>query len=158
MLKISDLGSGLAIASLGAVIFAQSRSFPAAGGVPVGPSFYPGLIGCVLFACGLVLAIGSIRRKTAWPIAEIPEWMAKPKSVVAVIAIAAAIVAYALLSTTLGFLATSLLVTTALLLAFGVNWLTSLGAALCLSVVLHVVFAILMRVPLPYGFIERMLP
>ncbi|KKB86064.1 hypothetical protein VW29_04030 [Devosia limi DSM 17137] len=158
MLKVSDLGSGLAIASLGALVFAQSRSFPAAGGVPVGPSFYPGLIGGVLFVCGVALAISSIKQRTALPVVALPGWTRKPRSVLAVGAIVAAIVLYAVLSAQLGFLATAMLVTTVLLLAFGVRWYASLGAALALSVVLHVLFAVLMRVPLPYGLIERMLP
>ena len=158
MLKVSDLASGLAIAGLGLAILLRARTFPSIGASPVSPAFYPGLIGAVLTACGLALVVMSLKKKAALPIAEIPDWMRRPGNFVAVLAVPAAIIAYGLLSPPLGFLATSVLVTFGLLLAFRVNVLWSAGVALVLSVSLHVIFVMLMRVPLPYGVIEAMLP
>jgi putative tricarboxylic transport membrane protein len=157
MLKVSDLGSGLAIASLGAFVFVHSRSFPAAGGVPVGPSFYPGLIGSVLFGAGLILAASALRQNSALPLSERPQWLHSGKALLAVCGVAIAMVAYALLAPALGFLATSFLVTAALLIAFGVKWYVGVGTAFGISVILHVIFAVLMRVPLPFGIIEQVL-
>lgn len=158
MFRVSDLGSGLAIASLGAFVLMESRTFPDAGGIPVGPSFYPGLIGGVLTMAGLVLAANALRRHAAFPIVERPQWLRPGKGLLAVFAVPAAVIAYALLAPALGFLATSFLVMTALLMAFGVRWHVSVITAVGISAILHVVFALLMRVPLPFGFIEQLLP
>ena len=157
MFRVSDLGSGLAIASLGVFVFVQSRSFPAAGGIPIGPSFYPGLIGSVLFGAGLILAASALRQNSALPLVERPQWLRPGKALLAVCGVAVAMVAYALLAPALGFLATSFLVTASLLIAFGVKWYVSVGTAFGISVILHVIFAVLMRVPLPFGFIEQVL-
>ncbi|WP_158626042.1 tripartite tricarboxylate transporter TctB family protein [Arsenicitalea aurantiaca] len=158
MLKVSDLGSGLAIAGLGLAIIVQAQGFPSVGASPVSPAFYPGLIGTVLLGCGLALALGSLLKKEAMPLGVLPEWLRRPGNILAVLAVPAAIIAYGLLSPVLGFLATAFLVTLGLLVAFRVNWLWSLGTAFVLSGLLHLVFVVLMRVPLPYGFIEALLP
>ncbi len=158
MLKVSDLVSGLAIAGLGIFIFVQSRSFPAIGNIGVAPSFYPGLIGVVLALCGLALAGTALLRGAALPLFVRPAWFSKPANVVAVLAVPASIVAYGLLSPRIGFLATSFLVASGLLLAFRVRVLTSLITAFLVTVALYLIFAITFRVPLPYGVIERLLP
>lgn len=154
MLKVSDFGSGLAIAGLGLAIFARAQSFssPAAGSVS--PAFYPGLIGLALAACGAGLAVAAVRRGAVRPVAALPRWLVRPGNVLAVLAVPAAILAYGLASPSLGFLATSILVMFGLLLAFRVSLLWSVAVALILPALLYVVFVILMRVPLPYGIIE----
>lgn len=157
MLRVSDLVSGLAVAGLGTVILLQARTYPSVGASPISPSFYPGLIGVVLIGCGAALAITSLVRGGAMPLAVMPDWIRRPGNIVAVLSIPVAVVAYGLLSPSLGFLATSTLVMLGLLLCFRVTWLWSVGIAVALSVALHVVFVVLMRVPLPSGLIEAML-
>ncbi|MCF3934919.1 tripartite tricarboxylate transporter TctB family protein [Acuticoccus sp. M5D2P5] len=154
MLKVSDLCSGLAIAGLGLAIFARAQSFVSVGASPISPSFYPGLVGLVLTACGLGLAISAIRRGDVRPLATVPAWMARPGNIVAVLSVPVAIVAYGLASPALGFLATSVLVMFGLLLAFRVSVLWSVAVALILPALLHLIFVVLMRVPLPSGIVE----
>ena len=157
MIKVSDLVSGLAIAGLGLGILLQARTFPSVGASPINPSFYTGLIGMVLMGCGVALAATSIVRKAAIPLAAVPDWARRSGNALAVFSVVAAIVAYGLLSPVLGFLATATLVALGLLLAFRANWLWSLGIAVALSIALHLIFVVLMRVPLPSGFIEATL-
>lgn len=157
MLRVSDLVSGLAVASLGLAILLQARTFLSVGASPIGPSFYPGLIGSVLIGCGAVLAITSLVKSAAMPFGVVPDWAKRPGNVLAVLSVPAAIIAYGLLSPALGFIATAMLVTLGLLLAFRVNWLWSLAVAVVLPAVLHLVFVVLMRVPLPSGVIEAVL-
>lgn len=154
MLKVGDLCSGLVVAGLGLAIFSRAQSFESVGASPISPAFYPGLIGLVLAVCGLGLVVAAIRRRAVRPLAVVPGWMARPGNIVAVLSVPVAIVVYGLLSPMLGFLATSVPVMLGLLLAFRVSLLWSLAVALILPVLLHIVFVILMRVPLPYGIVE----
>ncbi len=154
MLKVSDLCSGLVVAGLGVGILARAQSFQTVGASPISPAFYPGLIGLVLAACGLGLVVAAVRRGEVRPLGVLPEWLARPGNILAVVSVPVAILAYGLLSPQLGFLATSVLVMLGLLLAFRVSVLWSVAVALILSALLHVVFVVLMRVPLPYGIIE----
>ncbi|WP_108662471.1 tripartite tricarboxylate transporter TctB family protein [Acuticoccus kandeliae] len=157
MLRVSDLGSGLAIAGLGLAIFIHAQTFPSVGGVAIGPSFYPGLIGVVLMICGLALAGQSIRQRKAFPLAQVFPWIRKTENVLAVISIPVAILVYGLASPSLGFIATCLVVSLGLLLVFRVKWWMSILVASGLTAMLYVTFVIFMRVPLPYGIVERWL-
>lgn len=158
MLKVSDLVSGLAVAAFGLAVFLRAQSFPVAGGVAVSQSFYPGLIGAALVLLGLALAASALIRGAALPLGGRVEWVRRPGNVVAVLSVPAAILCYGLLSQRLGFIATSFLVATGLLLAFRVRAATSLAVAFCLTAILYAVFVRMSRVPLPYGVIEAMLP
>jgi putative tricarboxylic transport membrane protein len=157
VLRVSDLVSGLAVASLGALIVLQAQTFPSVGASPISPSFYPGLIGTVLMACGAALAITSLVKGGAMPLGVMPDWLRRPGNILAVLSIPAAIVAYGTMSPSLGFLAASALVMLGLLLCFQVKLLWSVAIAIALPTMLHVVFVVLMRVPLPFGLIEAML-
>ncbi|MEF2552629.1 tripartite tricarboxylate transporter TctB family protein [Aurantimonas sp. A2-1-M11] len=158
MLKVSDLGSGLAVAGLGLAVFLRAQTFPSVGASSVSPAFYPGLIGVVLMGSGAGLAITGAKREGAWLLRAMPVWMRRRENLVAVLAVPAAIIGYGLLSPVLGFLATVFLVTLSLLIAYRVKLLRSAVVAFTLSVLLHIVFVVAMRVPLPYGFVERLLP
>ena len=157
MLKVSDLASGLIVAGIGVAIVAQSTTFPAVAGIPIGPSVYPGVIGTVLALLGLALAVRAVMQRQALPVATMPPWLRPGRPLVAVLAIPVAVAAYALLAQQLGFLATSLGVVLGLLLAFGVRLPIAAVVALGTSAFLYVMFRILMRVPLPVGPIERLL-
>ena len=158
MLRVSDLVSGLVVAAMGLAIFLRAQSFPSVGGVAIAPSFYPGLIGAVLTLLGIVLAASTVLRRRALPIAGSVEWLRQPQNLVAVLSVPVAILCYGLLSPRLGFIVTSMLVTTGLLLSFRIRAATSLVIAACLTLVLYLVFVRLLHVPLPAGLIEGMLP
>lgn len=158
MPRVSDLASGLAVAGLGVAIFLKAQTFPAVGGVAAAPSFYPGMIGAVLVALGLALAAGAIIRRSAFPLAGRIEWFRRPANLVAVLAVPAAIILYGVLGERIGFIAACLLVATGLLLAFRVRPATSAVLGLGVTLMLHLIFAKLLRVPLPYGFVEMCLP
>lgn len=158
MLKVSDLGAGLAIASLGLAIVGQSQSFPAFGGMAVGPSFYPGVIGAILFLCGAALVVTSLVDRRGLPLASVPDWARRPANALAVVAVPVAIIAYGVFSPVLGFIATGFFVTLGLLLCFRARLVASLIVSVALIVALHVIFVVVMRVPLPYGFVESVLP
>jgi putative tricarboxylic transport membrane protein len=65
----------------------------------------------------------------------------------------ASVVFYILVSGPLGFIATTLLVLTALFLTFGVHAKLALPLAAALTMLVHYVFYGLLRVPLPWGIL-----
>jgi len=158
VLKVSDLASGLAIAGLGLAIFARAQGFSSPAASAISPAFYPGLIGLALTACGLGLAAAALRRRAVRPLAVLPGWAVRPGNLLAVLSVPAAVLAYGLASPALGFLATAVVVLFGLLLAFRVSLVWSVCVALILPAFLHIVFVVLMRVPLPYGLVEGWLP
>ncbi len=157
MLRVSDFVSGLVVAIVGLAIFLRAQSFPSVGGVAIAPSFYPGLLGAVLMLLGAALAVSAVLRGQILPIIAPIDWLRQPATVVAVLSVPAAIICFGLLSPMLGFIATAFLITTGLLLAFRVSLATSLIVALCLTLVLYLVFVRMLNVPLPAGLIEGML-
>ena len=157
MLRVSDLVSGLAVAGLGLSIFLRSQTFPAVGGVAIAPSFYPGLIGGVLVLLGLVLALHAVLRKEVFPLVHPLNLLRRPGNAVALLAVPLAIVAYGLISPDIGFIATAFPVSLGVMLAFRVRLGTGALAAFCLTLVFYLVFAKILRVPLPYGLIEAVL-
>ena len=157
MLRVSDLVSGLAVAGLGLFVFLRAQTFPAIGGVAIAPSFYPGLIGAILMVLGLALALQTLLRKAVFPLVHSLDRLRQPGNIMALLAIVLAILAYGLLSPAIGFIATVFPVSFVVLLAFRIR--PGIGAltAFCLTVAFYLLFAKILRVPLPYGFIEALL-
>jgi putative tricarboxylic transport membrane protein len=153
--KFNDALIGAALAALGAVVLWHIQGFPPMTGQKYGPAWFPGLIAIGLVACGGLLILGRLRAAAPQPLAQLPEWVRRPRAVAAVASVIGGLLFYIFAVDALGFHITA----AALLLA----WARFLGASLPLAlpiaigatVAIHLSFYKLLKVPLPWGVFER---
>ncbi len=152
-MKLGDRALGLLAAILGAAVVLHARTFPPMPGQPIGPSFFPIVIGCGVIVLGAVLFAGARRRRSG-PFVELDAWVRRPRMLVNFALVIASLLFYALAVDSLGFLVTGVLLLSALFFAFGVLRARILPLALAVTLVVHYVFYSLLRVPLPWGVLE----
>lgn len=132
---------------------AYARSFPRLHGQSYGPDLFPTLIGVGLAICGIILIVQGIRQRATVPMIDVGDWARDPHNMSNVVILLGCMVFYILLSDWLGFIPTSLLILTTLLLRFGSHWRTSLSVAVATTFIIHTVFAKFLLVPLPWGIL-----
>jgi putative tricarboxylic transport membrane protein len=151
--RFHDALSGLLTLLFGIAVIAYARSFPVTPGQPIGPGLFPMLIGGAMALCGVALFASSVRsRITPW--LQIDEWVRRPRRVLNGALVIGALVFYALAVDTLGFFLTALVFLTVLFLALEVprRWIAPIAVGMTLG--LHFAFYTLLRVPLPWGWLE----
>ena len=147
----TDRWLGLALALLAAAVLWSARTFPAVPGQKLGAGFLPTLVGSALLLCGVALLVRSWRaerRAAAAPLPRAAEQIGSAMALVGVIA------GYILLADRLGFLIVAPLALLASFRSLRVAWRPSLGWALGGTLVVHVAFYKLLRVPLPWGVLR----
>jgi putative tricarboxylic transport membrane protein len=153
--KFNDALLGAALVALGAVVLWHIQGFPPMLGQKYGPAWFPGAIAIGLVTCGGLLILGRMRAAAPQPLAELPEWVRRPRAVAAVASVICGLLFYILAVDALGFHITA----TVLLLAWARFLRASLGLALTIAigatVVIHLSFYKLLKVPLPWGVFER---
>jgi putative tricarboxylic transport membrane protein len=152
-MRLHDTPSGLLLLLFGASVAFYSHSFPITAEQRVGPGTFPTLIGIALSVCGAVLiASGRRQRGAAWVEGE--SWVREPRLALNAALVVTALIVYALAVETLGFFITAFMLLTALFLAFGVSRRWIVPVAVTVTFGLHVAFYSLLRVPLPWGWLE----
>jgi len=153
--KINDALSGAALVALGAAVLWHIQGFPPMPGQKFGPAWFPGPIAGGLIACGALLVAARLRAAAPVPLLALPEWMRRVRPVASVASVVAGLVFYVIAADTLGFHITA----AALLLMWsrllGAAWQFALPVALAATFVIHLAFYKLLKVPLPWGLLER---
>jgi putative tricarboxylic transport membrane protein len=157
--RLPDLVTGGAFAALGIGMAVHSRGFPSDFGL-AGPGLFPFLIGCVMAGAGMLIAAGGLRRRadTTVPEGGANDWLRRPPALLALLAVPVGIAFYALAAAPLGAGLAGALLVAAMALAWGRRPLESALLGLGAALVFHLVFAGLLRVPLPRGVFEAVLP
>jgi putative tricarboxylic transport membrane protein len=144
----TDRWAGLALALLGLAVMWSARSFPNVPGQKLGAGFLPMLVGAGLLLCAVVLLVRSLRG-LAYAGKSADE--ARREHFGSSLVIIGAIVGYIVLADRLGFLIVAPLCLVAAFLALRVKFSHALLWALAGTIVVHVAFYKLLRVPLPWG-------
>ena len=140
-----DRWVGLALALLGAAVYWTSRGFPAVPGQKLGAGFLPALVGVGLMLSGLALTWRSRRRLYEAADERAAEHVGSAFVIMVVIAV------YVLAADTLGFLIVAPVGLLVVFKALRVPWRPALLWALAGTIVVHLAFYKLLRVPLPWG-------
>jgi putative tricarboxylic transport membrane protein len=150
--KAIDLRLGIALAMLAAAVLWSAQAFPVVPGQQLGAGFLPKLVGAGLLLCGLGL-VGRSLRGTAYD-----DLVAAPTSswrdIGSALLILATIAAYIGLADQLGFMLVAPLCLLAVFRVLRVRWGQALGFALGGTLLVHLVFYKLLRVPLPWGVLR----
>ncbi|HKP66556.1 MAG TPA: tripartite tricarboxylate transporter TctB family protein [Casimicrobiaceae bacterium] len=154
-MKINDAVLGVVLLALGVAVFWHVQSFPKIPGQNVGPALFPGTIAAGLIVCAVLLIVSGLRTRprTAW--FEGLPWMRSPRHVAAFAALVLATIAYIFFSTSVGFLIIAAVGLFAMLVAFGVRPLPANLVAIVGTIVIWYAFYKLLRVPLPWGVLQR---
>ena len=158
-MKINDAVWGSLFLLLGVVILFHVQSFPTIPGQKVGPALFPGVIAVGLVVCASILIFHGIagRRKrgepSAWFASE--PWMRSPRHVLAFFLVIGVNVFYILVVDRPGFIPTGAIYLAMLFAVFGVRLRNNLVLALVITLVIHYAFYKLLRVPLPWGVLEK---
>jgi putative tricarboxylic transport membrane protein len=112
------------------------------------------LIGAGLLVCGIVLVLRSLRRGANAAAGEVPAGARPAEHYGSAAVILAVVAGYLLLADWLGFLLVAPVALLALFRAFEVRWGASLAWAVGGTLIVHVAFYKLLRVPLPWGVLR----
>lgn len=146
----SDRWVGVGLAALALAVLWTAREFPQVPGQKLGAAFLPMLIGAGLLLCALALVARSFRRGAYRDAAEakaVHEHFGSSAVIVG------AVLAYIFLSERIGFLVVAPLCLLPVFLVLRVRWVPALLWALGGTVLVHLAFYKLLRVPLPWGWI-----
>jgi putative tricarboxylic transport membrane protein len=153
-MRFNDAVAGALVAMLGIAVVAYSRTFPPMPGQSVGPSLFPTVIGygLVVLGAALVFSPGRVRQV---PWVSLDEWTGTAPSVLKFALVIAMLIFYVSALGRLGFFITAFIFLAALCFAFGVSRRHVLPISICVPFVIHYAFYSLLRVPLPWGLLER---
>ncbi|MDQ7844564.1 MAG: tripartite tricarboxylate transporter TctB family protein [Armatimonadota bacterium] len=144
-----DALAGVLLALLGSYVLLVARTFPNLSGGYPGPGLFPQLLGVLLALAGGGLVLNSLLTGTLF---RRPALVSAPRrDAVAALIVLLAVVVFIALVERVGFIPLTFLILAGLMLLLGVpaRWGLPLGAALTL--LLYLLFARLLRVPLPVG-------
>lgn len=118
-----------------------------------GPAWFPGLVAAGLGLCGLALVYKGARRGGAW--LAFPDWIQRAEPRAAVLAVLGGLLFYILAAGLLGFHLTAVLIVALWVRVLGASWRIAIPVALIAPIVIHLAFYKALRVPLPWGLLER---
>jgi len=162
--RFNDAITGAVLVVFAVAEIAYTRTFPSLHGQAYGPNLFPMLIGLGLFGCGCVLIVRGIyvRRARSREANEqtVANWVdlgnvadSRQARVNAVLLLVFLLV-YILLSDWIGFIPVSLATVSILLFRLGSSVFTAVSIAILTTVVIQFLFAKVLLVPLPAGWLQ----
>ena len=153
-MRFHDALTGAALVLFGGVVLWHVQGFPAMPGQKYGPALFPGLVAAGLVLCGLLLVVRGVRAGGAWVAPG--SWTGHPRAVAAFLSVPAGLGLYVVLADALGFHLTGFLLLLAWTLVFGARAALAIPVAIIAPVLIHLAFYKLLRIPLPWGVLERL--
>lgn len=158
-MKLDDTVWGALFALLGAAILWHVQGFPRIPGQNVGPALFPGVLAVAMLVSGAILIASGLkarrRAETAPGWAVAPGWLRSSRHVFAFAVLIASNVFYLLAVDRLGFLLTAFVYLAALMGVLRVRLALVVPVAFLMALAIHYAFYKLLRVPLPWGILER---
>ncbi len=152
-MRIHDTLIGAALIALAATTLWHIQGFPPMPGQKFGPAWFPGMIVVGLGVCGALLIFKGARRGGAW--IAFPDWMQRARSRAAVLAMLGGLVFYILAADLLGFYLTAVIIVALWVRVLGASWRMTVAVGVLAPFVIHLAFYKGLRVPLPWGLLER---
>lgn len=151
-MQLNDRLIGVLAICGGAAVIAGTLGFRELPGQQYGSAFFPRILGGALILTGLALMIS--RAKGPW--LRVPDLL-RGTAKWQVAATLGAVIVWTVLSPYLGFIIATTLMIWALILLAGGRLVPAGLTAMFMACLLYAVFGVLLRVPLPFGAIERFL-
>jgi len=122
-------------------------------GQKFGPAWFPGMIAGGLGLCGLLLVVAGVRQGGPW--LALPDWVRRRRPLLGVAGVVAGLLFYIFAADELGFHLTGIALLTAWLRILGCSWRVAAIVGVVATVVIHLAFYKLLRIPLPWGVFEQ---
>lgn len=158
-MKLSDAVWGALLLLLAVALLVHIQSFPPMSGQRFGPAVFPGVVAGGLGICAVILIVNGLRHRRerggdhVWGTFAL--WTRSYRHVLAFVVVIGVNVFYILFATPLGFVPTGVIYLASLFLVFGVPLRWILPIAILITLAIHYVFYKLLRVPLPWGTLQR---
>ncbi len=161
-MRKQSIAIGICCTVLGLVALYLTRVFPPfrVRGVELpGPAFFPNLVAYALLICGGAEFAAGYRKQGPRnsPEQDAPEEQVSHtarEAFVSALVVVGSVIAYGILHEKLGFLVTTVILSTTAMRQFKVKLGQAILASVVVTVVLALIFARLLRVPLPTGVIS----
>lgn len=151
-MQLNDRLIGALAVCGGMAVIAGTFGFRELPGQQFGSAFFPRIVGAALILTGLAMV--AIRSDGPW--VRLPDLL-RGRARWQVAAALVAVIGWVIVSPFLGFIAATTLLIWALILVAGGRVIPAALTALVMAGLLYLVFGVLLRVPLPFGAIERLL-
>jgi putative tricarboxylic transport membrane protein len=151
-MKISDTVVGAGFVAAGALIIAGTLNYPSLDAGHPGPSLFPRLLGGLMIVFGGLVGVDGLRTRDA---TEDVAWLRlyRNPSFINAVSVLAAVVAYIFLVGRVGFLLMATLILWGLMWRLWVRPVTAFAVAIVFSNCVYFLFAKVLRVPLPGGWL-----
>jgi len=136
------------------VVLWHIQGFPAMPGQKFGAAWFPGLIAVGLGLCGAGLVFSGAKQGKTW--LALPDWIFRPRPAAGVGAVVGGLVFYVFAADALGFHLTAFLLLALWTRVLGAAWRVVIAVAVLAPVLIHLAFYKLLRIPLPWGLLERL--
>ena len=120
-------------------------------GQKFGPAWFPGAIAIGLLVCGVVLML----RAGRGPWLVRPEWTKRARPLAGVASVVGGLLFYVLAADRLGFHLTGFLLLLLWTRVLGAGWRIAIAVSVVATLAIHLSFYKLLRIPLPWGVLER---
>lgn len=150
-MRVNDALIGAVLLVLAAAVGLHARTFPAIPGQQFGAAVFPTAIATALGLLALVLVLQGVR---AWegPVAW-SDWARSRHGPLNLAVAVGGVLIYVLLADRLGFIPCMAALLFALFLVLGARAWVALAAAALVTLLIHLVFVGLLKVPLPRGLV-----
>jgi putative tricarboxylic transport membrane protein len=151
-MKISDTIVGAGFVAAGALIIAGTLNYPSLDGGHPGPALFPRILGTLMAAFGGLVSLQGLRARDE---TQDVHWagLYRNAGFVNALFVLAGVLAYILLAERLGYLIMGSLIMFAIMARIRVPLLRALVIAVVFNNLVYLLFAKIMRVPLPLGLV-----
>jgi putative tricarboxylic transport membrane protein len=151
-MKISDSVVGAGFVAAGALIIAGTLNYPSLDGGAPGPSLFPRILGALMAVFGGLVGVGGLRARD---VTEDVGWLRlyRNSAFINAVFVLGAVVTYIVMVGRIGFILMGTLVLFVLMWRLRVRPLTALVVAIVFSNFVYLLFAKILRVPLPGGLL-----
>lgn len=153
-MRINDAVVGGLLLLLAIAVALHARSFPAIPGQEYGAAVFPTAIATALGLLAVALIVQGARQwqgAIAWS-----DWARTRHGPLNLALAVGGVLIYVLLAGWIGFLPVMAALLIALFLALGTRWWLAVPVAALVTLLIHLVFVDLLKVPLPWGIVPPM--
>lgn len=152
-MRMNDAVTGAILILFAIAVILHATTFPRLHGQNYGPDLFPTIISSGLILCGAILIMKGWAARREGRLVLLGPWARDPRMRTNVALLVAGVLAYILFSDFIGFIPLSFVILAALTIRLGAAPLAGLATAASATLMIHTIFAKVLLVPLPWGFL-----